>query len=238
MRWPGSNRSAPLPAPSTYPTIMRPITRGSFGSFSSPLTMYRSVRQAAQTETRIRTWRSDGTGTGTSSRRRGSFAARSRIALIVLPLGGDAALQCCAQRDGRGCQRFRDGTVLLGIVGEALEGCLIDPRHVAFGCQIDAGDSPTLVALVEMDAGRGPNYLWLVAGLREAVGERHRKASGMRRAHQLFGIGAGPVLHPTLEGIRSLEGAATQAHRSRSILQRPPPRGFRCTYWHVRVTSL
>src|ERR1700682_1955243 len=214
MRSPGANRWAPSPKPSTCPTTMCPITSGSFGSVSSPLTTWRSVRQTAQTETRIKTWRADGTGAGTSPRRRGSFAARSRIALMASRLGGDPALQRCAQGDGRGGQRLRDRTVLLGVLGELLERRLIDPGHVAFGREIDPGYPPAIVALVEMDAGRGPNFLRLVAGLRQPIGECHRKASSMRRADQLFRIRPGAVLHTALEGIRPLEGAAPQPHRS------------------------
>src|SRR4030081_363746 len=172
------------------------MTRGSVGSGNSPLAMWRSVRQTAQTDTRIGPWPGPGVGIGSSTRRSGCLAASSCIAFMVSPLGGDPALQRCVEADRRAGQRLRDGTVLLRLVGEALEGCLIDARHVAFGRQIDPGDSPALVALIEMHACRSPNFLWLLAGLCEPIGERHRKAAGMSRANQLFRVRAGAFLHP------------------------------------------
>ena len=44
------------PRPTTVPTIWWPGTSGSFGSVSSPSTMWRSVRQTPQAATEIRTW--------------------------------------------------------------------------------------------------------------------------------------------------------------------------------------
>src|SRR5438128_1887094 len=233
MRSPAANRCAPSLAASTRPTIMWPITSGSLGSVSSPFTMWRSVRQTAQTETRMRTSPRPGDGTGSSTRRRGSFAARSCIALIGKPLGGDAALELGLKGDGRGRQGLRNGTVLLRLFGEALEGALIDARDVAFGCEIDARDAPSLLGLIEVHGRRRSNFLRLVAGLGERAGDGHGKAAGMRRADQLFWIRAGAILHPALERIRSLEGAASQPHRPRTILQRALPPGFRSTYRHI-----
>src|SRR5438552_13731390 len=238
MRSPLANRCAPSPAASTRPTIIWPITSGSLGSFNSPFTMCRSVRHTAQTETRMRTWPRVGAGTGSSTRRRGTLAARSCIALIDCPLGGDAALERCLQRDRRGRQRLGDRTVLLGLLRHALEGCLVDARDVAFGRKVDARNPPSRVALVEMHGRLGSNFLRLVAGLREPIGEGHRKTAGVRRADQLLGIGARTILHSALERIRSLEGAARKSHRSRSVLQRLLPYGFRCTHGHPCATPL
>src|SRR5207237_2583069 len=150
QRPPAAKRLAPAPAAPTGPTIIWPITSGSLGSLSSPVTMWRSVRHTAQTETRMRTWPRAGAGTGSSTRRRGSFAARSCIALIDCPLGGDAARERCLQRDRRGRQRLGDRTILLGLLRHALEGCLVDARDVAFGRKVDARNPPSRVALVEM----------------------------------------------------------------------------------------
>src|SRR5438128_2440927 len=190
MRSPAANRCAPSLAASTRPTIMWPITSGSLGSVSSPFTMWRSVRQTAQTETRMRTSPRPGDGTGSSTRRRGSFAARSCIALIGKPLGGDAALELGLKGDGRGRQGLRNGTVLLRLFGEALEGALIDARDVAFGCEIDARDAPSLLGLIEVHGRRRSNFLRLVAGLGERAGEGHGKAAGMRRVDQRIGHAA------------------------------------------------
>src|SRR5437764_5028450 len=238
MRSPLANRRAASPVASTRPTIMWPITSGSLGSFSSPFTMWRSVRHTAQAETSMRISPRPGAGMGSSTRRRGSLAARSCIALIDCPLGGDAALERCLQRDRRGRQRLGDRTIILGLLRHALEGCLVDARDVAFGRKLDARHPPSRVALVEMHGRLGSNFLRLMTGLREPVGERHRKTAGVRRADQLLRIGAGTILHPALERIRSLEGAAPQPHRSRSILERLLPYGFRGTYRHLCATSL
>jgi hypothetical protein len=81
-----------------------------------------------------------------------------------------------------------------------------------------AGDAPSLVGLVEVHARHGSNFLRLVAGLGQATGERHGKAAGMRRTDQLFRVCAGAILHPALERIGSFKGAASQPHRSRSVL--------------------
>src|SRR5438445_1126182 len=68
---------------------MWPGTSGSFGFGSSPSTMWRSVRQTAQVDTRSRTWPGPGSGTGSSSSRSGSPAAWSTIARTtdIVPCG-------------------------------------------------------------------------------------------------------------------------------------------------------
>src|SRR5213080_3165187 len=147
---------------------MCPITSGSFGSANSPLTMWRSVRHTAQTETLTSTCCAPGLGTGTSSRRKGSCTARSRIALTeprpdACPsLGGDPALQRGREADLGRPQCPGDGTRLLGIFGDALEGRLIDTRHAALRAELDLGDGPAFVGLVEMDLGRGADFLRFV----------------------------------------------------------------------------
>src|SRR2546429_7259696 len=153
-------------------------------------------------------------------------------------LGSNTSLEFCLQVDGRRRQRLGDGTVLLCLLRQALEGCLVDARDVAFGRKVDARNPPSRVALVEMHGRLGSNFLRLVAGLREPIGEGHGKTAGVRRADQLLRIGARTILHPALERIRSLEGAAPKSHRSRSILERLLPYGFRGTYRHLCATSL
>src|SRR5438445_9649421 len=106
---------------------------------------------------------------GSSSRRRGSFAARSRIALMVSSLGGDAALERGVERDGHGGQRLGDRTVLLRLFGKAFEAGVVDARHVALGREIDAGDAPALLGLIEVDARPGANFLWLMTCLGQAI---------------------------------------------------------------------
>src|SRR5207244_10878623 len=126
-------------------------------------------------------------------------------------------------------QGLGNRTVLLCLLRHALEGCLVDARDVAFGRKVDARDPPSRVALVEMHGRLGSNFLRLVAGLREPTGEGIRKTAGVRPADPLLRIGARTILHPALERIRCLEGAAPTSPRSRSVLQPLLPYGFRRT---------
>src|SRR5205823_4242298 len=232
MRSSGEKRFAPLPRSATWPTTMCAITSGSFGSANSPLTMWRSVRHTAQTEIRIRICRSPGEGTGRSTSCRGALAARSCIAFMsphpdpppqagegglpayptrcegnsVRSLSGDPALERGREADLGGGEGPGDGTGLLGVLGDAFEGRLIDAGHAALRAQLDLGDGPPFVDLVEVHSGRGADFLRRMAGLREGVSERHRKTTGFRRADQLFGVGTGAVLHPAGEAIASFEG--------------------------------
>ena len=63
----------------------------------------------------------------------------------------------------------------------------------------------------------------VMPGAAERGGQRHRKAARVRRANQFFRIGAGAVLEPGHECVRSFERAAAQAHAAGAFLQRAFP---------------
>src|SRR5208337_122818 len=68
---------------------------------------------------------------------------------------------------------------------------------------------------LEGDGRRGANARRRELGLTQLPGERHREASGVRRRHELLGIGAGAVLEARGETVaRVLEHAALGRDRA------------------------
>src|SRR5205823_9402575 len=84
----------------------------------------------------------------------------------VRSLSGDPALERGREADLGGGEGPGDGTGLLGVLGDAFEGRLIDAGHAALRAQLDLGDGPPFVDLVEVHSGRGADFLRRMAGLR------------------------------------------------------------------------
>src|SRR5207248_8954280 len=97
-------------------------------------------------------------------------------------LGGDSALQRGCQADLRSGEGPGDGTGLLRLLGDAFEGRLIDAGHAALRAQLDLGDGPAFVDLVEMDPGRGSEFLWRRPRLRRGTQYPHGEITGFRCA--------------------------------------------------------
>src|SRR5262249_31801570 len=94
----------------TVPTISWPMTRGSFGSVSSPSSTCRSVRQTPQARTRRRSCSGPGRGRGRSASRSGCRGRSSSMARMMHLQGGS------------------DSPFLLGVAAHELALC----QNVAF----------------------------------------------------------------------------------------------------------
>src|SRR4051812_19635118 len=134
--------------------------------------------------------------------------------------------------DRRCRQRLADRAAGLGLLGEFFERLFIDARDLAFGLQDDLGDLEALADLVERDVGGGVHAPGLVPGLAEPGRQGHRETGGMRRADELFGIGAGGVLEARAERIAALERAALAGIISVSAFEIAGPGCFCVTSGH------
>src|SRR5215813_2729897 len=66
---------------------------------------------------------------------------------------------------------------------------------------MDGGDGKAVDHLFERDLGRGVHVLGGELGLAENQRQRHREVSGVSRADELLGIGAGLALEAAAEAI-------------------------------------
>src|SRR5438132_13316267 len=101
---------------------------------------------------------------------------------------------------------------------------------------MDGGDGKAVGPFIEADFGRRLHTLGSELGLAEYERQRHRKASGMGRADELFGIGAGLALEAAAEAIGIvLERAALGRDGAFAVLDSALPDG-RSMGLHVRFS--
>src|SRR5690606_27887381 len=129
-------------------------------------------------------------------------------------------------------ERLRHRAVRLGRLGLLLERRLVDPRHFRLGLELDARNGEAAALLLDVHGRYGVDALRGVAGRGQPRRERHREAAGMRRADQLFGIGAVAAFEPRAERIGTRIGAAPQAHLAVAAPQVAPPLGLCCPRNH------
>src|SRR5205807_7363551 len=112
--------------------------------------------------------------------------------------------------------------IFLGRFCMIKKSALVDAGNFGFGIEFDRGDRESFANLLQTDTRVGADSCRLETGLRQPGGKGHRKASGMRRADQLFRIRTRPFFKPRREGILTFKSAAAQLHFSLAV--------FGCTF--------
>src|SRR3954468_15847691 len=134
-------------------------------------------------------------------------------------------------------QQARDRTVLLGALGDLLEGALVDARDVTDGLEVDPGDAEAGVVLVEVHLGGGLHGGAGEAGVRESLREGHREAAGVRGADQLLRVRPLALLEARLERVVPLVTALAGLHRAGTLGEVPFPAGRSSANRHVGNAS-
>src|SRR5205814_2368601 len=95
------------------------------------------------------------------------------------------------QGDGYRGEGLGHRAALLGFLCFRLKFLLVDAGNFGVRLELDERNAESAVGFIQVNLGRGTDPGRRKTGLRQTVGERHGKASGMRRADELLRIGAG-----------------------------------------------
>ena len=128
-------------------------------------------------------------------------------------------------RPGNDAVRLRS----LGVFGESRS---VDSGNFGLTVELDPGDREAGVVLEQLHSRLARDALRREARAAETGGERHREASGVRRAQELFGVRSGALLEARRERVAPFESSATQLDRAVSVLQSAVPDGVRFANGH------
>ena len=123
-----------------------------------------------------------------------------------------------------------DGAVLFGVGGDFLEVGVVDAGDLGVGVEVDFGDGPVAIDLVEAEVCFGGNFFGAVASFAEEGGEGHAEAAGMGGGDEFFAVGAGALFEAVGEGVVGVfEGAALRADGSLAGFEVAVPDGGSCS---------
>jgi len=98
-----------------------------------------------------------------------------------------------------GVEQARDRAVLLRVLRSFVEGSFVSAGYPGFYIQMNGRNSEAGVGLFECQGRFGVNGLCCHVRVAELTAQRHRESAGVRRSHQLFGIGANTILESRAE---------------------------------------
>src|SRR5215470_17780826 len=116
---------------------------------------------------------------------------------------------------------------VLCLLGQILEGGLVNAGHVADRTELDAGDVEPGADLSERDPGGGAQVPRRMTRLAKQVRQRHREAGGFGRAEQLLRVRDRPGLRNACpQRIRPVESAAAERYPAATLRQCSLPAGL------------
>ena len=98
-----------------------------------------------------------------------------------------------------GVEQARDRAVLLRVLRSFVEGGFVSAGYPGFYIQMNGRNSKAGVGLFEYQGRFGVNGLCCHVRVAELTAQRHRESAGVRRSHQLFGIGTNTIFESRAE---------------------------------------